>query len=163
VLRIAWQENRSENYLNFCPQSACAALRRCTRTKSPLLFFYYFSYFSEISHGVLKEVLRIALREKWSENYSNSARTDGGPRSPSAHAWPFARPPIDTSGNFPAHMSSELPFNTSPNTSEVISYVFEPMDNFSKYPFFPPKNHIVPEVGGSPNFVVGWNPNIFVS
>ena len=34
-----------------------------------------------------------------------SARADGGPRSPSAHAWRSARPPIDTSGNFSAHMS----------------------------------------------------------
>ena len=34
-----------------------------------------------------------------------SAHADGGPRSPSAHAWRSARPPIDTSGNFSAHMS----------------------------------------------------------
>ena len=35
----------------------------------------------------------------------NSASADGGPRSTSAHAWRSARPPIDTSGNFSAHMS----------------------------------------------------------
>ena len=33
----------------------------------------------------------------------------------SAHARPSARPPIDTSGNFPAHMSAESPWNISPN------------------------------------------------
>ena len=44
----------------------------------------------------------------------------------SAHARPSARPPIDTSGNFPAHMSAESPSNISPNPSEVISEVSEP-------------------------------------
>ena len=37
-----------------------------------------------------------------------------------------ARPPIDTSGNFPAHVSAESPLNISPNLSEVISKVSEP-------------------------------------
>ena len=37
-----------------------------------------------------------------------------------------ARPPIETSGNFPAHMSAESPLNISPNFSEVISKVSEP-------------------------------------
>ena len=37
-----------------------------------------------------------------------------------------ARPPIDTRGNFPAHMSAESPLNISPNLSEVISEVSEP-------------------------------------
>ena len=32
-----------------------------------------------------------------------------------------ACPPIDTSGNFPSHVSAESPLNTSPNPSEVIS------------------------------------------
>ena len=32
-----------------------------------------------------------------------------------------ACPPIDTSGNFQAHVSAESPLNTSPNPSEVIS------------------------------------------
>jgi hypothetical protein len=78
-----------------------------------------------------------------------SARANGGPRSPSAHAWPFARPPIDTSGNFPANMSAESPLNTSPNPSE-------PLGNFSKYPPFPPKNRIVRGIGGSSMiFLVG--------
>jgi hypothetical protein len=36
-----------------------------------------------------------------------------------------ARPPIDTSGNFPAHMSAESPLNISPNLSEVISKVLD--------------------------------------
>ena len=47
----------------------------------------------------------------------------------SAHARPSAQPPIDTSGNFPAHMSAESPSNISPNPSEVIS-VSEPLVNF---------------------------------
>ena len=44
----------------------------------------------------------------------------------SAHARPSAQPPIDTSGNFPAHMSAESPSNISPNPLEVISEVSEP-------------------------------------
>ena len=44
----------------------------------------------------------------------------------SAHARPSPRPHIDTSGNFPAHMSAESPSNISPNPSEVISEVSEP-------------------------------------
>ena len=44
----------------------------------------------------------------------------------SAHARPSAQPPIDTSGNFPAHMSAESPSNISPNLSEVISEVSDP-------------------------------------
>ena len=61
------------------------------------------------------------------------------------------RPPINTSGNFPVHVSAESPLNISPNLSEVISEVSEPYDNFSKYPPFPPKYVIVRGVGGSPN------------
>ena len=44
----------------------------------------------------------------------------------SAYARPSARPPIETSGNFPAHVSAESPSNISPNPSEVISKVSEP-------------------------------------
>ena len=33
----------------------------------------------------------------------------------SAHATPSAQPPIDTSGNFPPHLSAESPSNISPN------------------------------------------------
>ena len=41
------------------------------------------------------------------KNFSSmSAHADGGPRSRSANAWPFARPPINMSGNFPAHVSA---------------------------------------------------------
>jgi hypothetical protein len=60
-------------------------------------------------------------------------RTDKFPLAPmgvptpgSAHARPSARPPIDTSGNFPPHVSAESPSNISPNPSEVISEVSEP-------------------------------------
>jgi hypothetical protein len=60
--------------------------------------------------------------------------------------------PHQTSGNFPAHMSAESSSNTSPNPSEVISEVLEPLDNFSKYPPFPPKNRIVRGVAGIPEF-----------
>jgi hypothetical protein len=44
----------------------------------------------------------------------------------SAHARPSAQPPINVSGNFPAHMSAESPSIISPNPSEVISNVSEP-------------------------------------
>jgi hypothetical protein len=44
----------------------------------------------------------------------------------SAHARPYTRPPIDTRGNFSAHMSAESPSNISSNLSEVISEVSEP-------------------------------------
>ena len=43
----------------------------------------------------------------------------------SAHARPSAHPPIDSSGNFPAHVSAESSSNISPNPSEVISKVSE--------------------------------------
>ena len=49
-----------------------------------------------------------------------------------------ASPPIDTGGNFPAHVSAESHLNISPNLSEVISEVSEPYDNFSKYTPFRP-------------------------
>ena len=58
--------------------------------------------------------------------YKISASADGGPRSRSAHARPFARPPIDTSGNFPAQMSAESSSNISPKPLEIISEVSEP-------------------------------------
>jgi hypothetical protein len=38
------------------------------------------------------------------------------------------------------------------------------LDNFSKYPPFPPKNSIVQGVGGGfPIIFVGWHPNILVT
>jgi hypothetical protein len=61
----------------------------------------------------------------------------------SAHARPSARPPINTSGNFPACVSAESPSNISPNPSEVISEVIPPLT---------PKYMIVQGVGGSPTF-----------
>jgi hypothetical protein len=39
----------------------------------------------------------------------------------SEHARPSGWAPIDTSGNFPAHVSAESPSNVLPNPSEVIS------------------------------------------
>ena len=50
-----------------------------------------------------------------------SARANGRPRSRLRMLDGSARPPIDTSGSFPAHVSAESPLNTSPNPSEVIS------------------------------------------
>ena len=43
----------------------------------------------------------------------------------SAHAGHSARTPIDTSGNFPLHVSVESPSNISPNPSELVSEVSE--------------------------------------
>ena len=43
----------------------------------------------------------------------------------SSHAGPSAQPPIEVSGNFPTHVSAELPSNIFPNPSEVISEVSE--------------------------------------
>ena len=65
-------------------------------------------------------------RKKERKREKISAHADGGPRSPSAHAGLFARPPISMSGNFLAHVSAESPSNISPNPSEVISEVSEP-------------------------------------
>ena len=56
----------------------------------------------------------------------------------SAHARPSARPPIDTSGNFPAHMSAESPSNISPILSKFISDVSDPYDTFFSFLFLPP-------------------------
>ena len=41
----------------------------------------------------------------------------------SAHVGPSAQPPIDVSGNFPAHMSAESSSNIFPDPSEVISEI----------------------------------------
>ena len=51
-----------------------------------------------------------------------SAHADGGPRSPSAHAGPFARPPISMSGNFLPHVSAESPSNISPNQKSYLKF-----------------------------------------
>ena len=69
---------------------------------------------------------KVTQRKEERNEREISAHTDGGPRSPSAHAGPFARPPISMSGNFLPHMSAESPSNISPNPSEVISEVSEP-------------------------------------
>jgi hypothetical protein len=54
-----------------------------------------------------------------------------------------ARPHIDKSVNFLAHVSAESPLNISPNLSEVITEVLETYKNFTKYPPCPPKYVIV--------------------
>ena len=55
-----------------------------------------------------------------------SAGTEGGPRSRVCARYTLRSSPINTSGNFPAHMSAESSSNISPNPSEVISEVSEP-------------------------------------
>jgi hypothetical protein len=64
-------------------------------------------------------------------------------------------PPIDTSENFPAHVCAESPLNISPNLSEVISEVSEPLGNYSKCLPCPPKYVIVQGLGGVPQFFLG--------
>jgi hypothetical protein len=60
-----------------------------------------------------------------------------------------ARPPINTTRNFPAHVSAESPLNTSSNPSKVtIGQLFK----------IPPSS---PKI--DPIFSLGWNPNIFVT
>ena len=77
----------------------------------------------------------------------------------SAHSRPSAQPPIDVSGNFPAHMSAESPLNISPSPSKVISKVPESYDNFLKYPPLSAQHTLFEGVGGVPD----GNPNLFVS
>ena len=60
------------------------------------------------------------------------------------------------------HVSAELPSNNSPIPSEVISEVLEPLDNFSKYPLFPPKNRIVRGGRGVPEIFFGLESLIFL-
>ena len=69
------------------------------------------------------------------EDYSADACTEKFPLTPmgvlvpvSAHAGPSTQPPINMNGNFPAHVSAELPSNIFPNPSEVISEVSELYD-----------------------------------
>ena len=71
-------------------------------------------------------ILSAILQETQIQSKKMSTSTMGDLAHGSAHARTSARPPIDTSGNFPAHMSAESPSNISPNPSEVISEVSEP-------------------------------------
>ena len=48
----------------------------------------------------------------------------------SLHAGSSAQPPINVSGNFPPHVSAELPSNIFPNPLEVISEVSEVYNDF---------------------------------
>ena len=47
-----------------------------------------------------------------------------------AHPRPSIQPPIDTSENFAVHMYAKLASNISPNPSEVMYNLLEPLDNF---------------------------------
>ena len=76
----------------------------------------------------------------------NSTTADGVLAPGSAHARPSALPPIDTSGNFPAHMSAHLP---QPLRSHIRS--FGTLGQLLIYLPWPPKYMIVRGVGGSPN------------
>ena len=49
-----------------------------------------------------------------------SAEADGGPRSRVRTAGHSAQPPIDVSGNFPAHVSAESPSKFSKKLRHVI-------------------------------------------
>jgi hypothetical protein len=60
----------------------------------------------------------------------------------SAHARPSAQPPIDVSGNFPAHMSAVT---------------------FLKFSHFPVKIGLFWGVGAVPGIFFDWNPNIYVT
>jgi hypothetical protein len=74
------------------------------------------------------------LFENMNARYSNRNKFPLAPMGVlapgSAHARPSARPPIDTSGNFSAHVSAESPSNISPIPSKVISDVSDPYNNF---------------------------------
>ena len=61
-----------------------------------------------------------------------SARADWDPRSRVCSRDTPAQPPIDTSGNFQAHVSAELPATISPDCLELISKVSENSKNFKK-------------------------------
>ena len=71
----------------------------------------------------------IGGRETWDvinhnfsqENYKISASADGGPRSRVFARETLRSAPIDTSGNFPAHMSAESPSNISPNPPQTCA------------------------------------------
>ena len=62
----------------------------------------------------------------------NSAHADGGPRSRVCSRDTPAQPPIDMSGNFPAHVSVELPSTISPDCLELISKVSKNIKDFKK-------------------------------
>jgi hypothetical protein len=75
-------------------------------------------------------------QEEEEEKYAKFPLTPMGVLAPgSAHARPSARPPIDTSGNFPAHISAESLFEIG----------------------------LFRGVGGVPEFYFYWNPPIFVT
>jgi hypothetical protein len=77
--------------------------------------------------------------------YKISARADGGPRSPSAHAWRSARPPIDTSGNFSAHMSG----GGGENCQRVFLINFlAKSENYKNFSFFSQKKKNLVGGGG---------------
>ena len=61
-----------------------------------------------------------------------------------------ALPPIDTSGNFPVHVSAESSLNISPNLSEVISEVFGTLGQLFKVPPLSAQICHSAGVGGSP-------------
>ena len=64
--------------------------------------------------------------------FQNSFHADGGLIPGSAHTGPSAQTPIDTSGNFPVHVSAELPSTISPVCLELISKVSENFKKFKK-------------------------------
>ena len=69
----------------------------------------------------------------------------------SAHARPSTQPPIDTSGNIPAHMSAESPSNISPNPQKSYPKFRNPRTTFGNTPLCPPNYSIVWGVRGVPD------------
>ena len=71
------------------------------------------------------------------------------------------RPPIDTSGNFPAHMSA-VTFKHLPQPLRSQIRSFGTLGQLFKIHPFLPEYVIVRGVGGVPNyFFVDWNAHIF--
>ena len=122
-------------------------------------------YFVSVSHFW---IIYLEPKSKTSHIHHlvNSAHADGGPRSPSAHVWPFARPPISMSGNFSTHMSAESPSNISPTPQKSYPKFRKTSTTLENNPLCPTKYNIVRVVGGvprSPIFFRVWNPHIFVT
>ena len=105
----------------------------------------------------------IKLVSKYEKRKQNIPLAPMGVLAPmSAHAGNSARTPIDTSGNFQAHVSAELPSNISPNPSEVISKVSElydkPFLDIFEISRFSGQNRVNWGGRGVPNFFFDWNP-----
>ena len=94
-------------------------------------FCIYIRQFKNVPNKYLNLFAGIKIVEHLWKNIGKFSLAPMGVLPPGfVYATPSAQPPIDTSGNIPAHVSAESPSNISPNPSEVISEVSEPYDNF---------------------------------